>query len=67
MSGSSPPDIDLSCLPTVPPMLPAWASADDRFANPKADKASKTIPIDARRFMLAPRLRKAMVPANGRH
>jgi hypothetical protein len=54
LSASSPPDMDLSCLPMMPPVLPAWASAEDTFANAKCDRASKAIPIDARRIILPP-------------
>jgi len=54
LSSSSPPDMDLSCLPIVPPVLPAWASADDAFANDKCDRASRAIPIDARRIIPSP-------------
>src|ERR1035437_125683 len=54
LSTSSSPDMDLSCLPIVPPVLPAWASAEDAFANAKCDRASKAIPIDARRIILPP-------------
>ena len=50
-----PPDMDLSCLPIVPPVLPAWASAEDTFAKAKCDRTSKAIPIDACRFILAPK------------
>src|SRR5665213_2414437 len=51
---STSPAMDLSCLPIVPPVLPAWASAEDAFANAKCDRASKAIPIDARRIILPP-------------
>ena len=54
LSTSSPPDMDLSCLPIVPPVLPAWASAEDAFANARCDRASKAIPIDACRIILPP-------------
>ena len=57
LSASSPPDMDLSCLPMIPPVLPAWASAEDTFANAKCDRASKANPIDPRRLMLPSRLR----------
>jgi len=53
--------MDLSCFPIVPPVLPAWASAEDTFANANSDIARKAIPIDARRLMLPPRLRGAIV------
>ena len=52
LSTSSPPDMDFSCLPMTPPVLPAWASAEDAFANAKCDRASKAIPIEARRIIL---------------
>jgi hypothetical protein len=58
---SAPPDIDLSCLPIVPPVDPAWASAEDAFAETKCDRASKAIPIDARHLILPPRLRGGIV------
>jgi len=54
LSASSPPDMDLSCLPIVPPTLPAWASAEQALTNAKCDMANATMPIDAHRFMLAP-------------
>src|SRR5664279_4621841 len=54
LSTSSPPDMVFSCLPIVPPVLPAWASAEDALANARCEKASKRIPIDARRIILSP-------------
>jgi hypothetical protein len=46
--------MDLSCLPMVPPVLPAVASAEVTFANAKCDTASKAILIEARRLILPP-------------
>ena len=54
LSASPPPDMDLSCLPIVPPTLPAWASAVEALTNAKCEIASVIMPIDARRLMLAP-------------
>jgi len=66
LSMSSPPDMDLSCLPMLPPTLPAWASAEDAFANAKCDRPSKAIAIDAR-SILSPRssLRVQYLPNRG--
>jgi hypothetical protein len=50
----SPPDMDLSCLPIVPPVLLAWASAEDTFAETKCDRAKNAIPMDARCLINAP-------------
>ena len=64
LSAASPPDMDLSCLPMVPPTLPACARAEDTFAKTKCDRASKAIPADARRLILPPRnLVRGIVPA----
>jgi hypothetical protein len=41
-------------------MLPAWANAADKFADPACDRASKTIPINTRRPMPAPRILQAL-------
>jgi len=46
--------MDLSVFPIVPPVLPAWASAEDAFANAKCDRVSKAIPIDAYRLIPPP-------------
>jgi len=54
-AGSLDPDIDLSSLPMVPPVLPAWANAEDAFAETDCDRASKATPIVARRLMLPPK------------
>ena len=51
LTASSPPDTDLSCLPIVPPVLPAWANTEDALADAKCDRARKAIRIDARRIM----------------
>jgi hypothetical protein len=63
VAGSLDPDMDLSSLPMVPPVLPAWASAEDTFANAKYDRASEAIAIHARRLILPapPRLREGIV------
>jgi hypothetical protein len=58
---SSPPEMDLSCLPIVPPVLPAWASADDAIVETKCERASKAIPIDVRHLMLPPETRGDIV------